>query len=118
MGDSLGTTRYAGAARIGARVRALRELQHMTTTELAKKTGFSQQQICAVELGRINTPVETLIRIADALGVTLTLLCSEDADLVVRAKQQAVSQCLQEGKQHLQAVSAKYERKLAALLAS
>lgn len=64
-------TRYASAERCGARVRALREEREWSTTLLAKKAGFSQQQICQVELGKINTPIETLARIADALGVEL-----------------------------------------------
>lgn len=67
-------TRYVNAERCGARIRALREEQGLSTTALAKKAGFSQQQICQVELGKINTPIETLGRIAEALGVSLAFL--------------------------------------------
>lgn len=70
--------RYASAERVGARIRALREQQGLSTTVLARKAGFSQQQICQVELGKINTPIETLARVADALGVELGELVSED----------------------------------------
>ncbi len=81
MGTVASHTRYASAERIGARVRAIRKQQKMTTTALAKKIGCSQQQICAVELGRINTPVEMLAHIAEALGVSLAALFAEDDTL-------------------------------------
>lgn len=69
--------RYPCAANIGARIRAIRERYEWSTTELAQRTGFSQSQISVVELGRLNTPIETLARIADALHVPLDDLLKE-----------------------------------------
>ena len=66
--------KYPTAEVAGAKIRFLREQRGWTTTDLGRYSGFSQQQVSAVELGQINTPIETLQRIAAALGVSLTCL--------------------------------------------
>ena len=56
----------------GGTIRALREQQHMTQSELAKKSGVNIRQIQRVELGEAeagNLSAKNLIAIADALGV-------------------------------------------------
>jgi transcriptional regulator with XRE-family HTH domain len=58
------------ARRLGAHLRRLREEKGLTAAEVAKQAGFTQQQISQVERGAINTPIETLARIAKALGVS------------------------------------------------
>ena len=70
--------RYARAARCGERIRVLRDRQKMTLEELAKRTGFTPANLSKVENGRINTPVETLAKIADALGVPLAQVFIDD----------------------------------------
>lgn len=66
--------KYRHACLAGSRVRFFREQQGLSTTELARKAGFAQQQISKVELGKINTPIETLARLAEALEVPLSEL--------------------------------------------
>lgn len=71
-------TKYPYAQRCGSQVRRLRQARGWTTTELAERAALSQPQISAIELGRVNTPIETLARLAEALGVPLrTLLETE-----------------------------------------
>jgi len=41
---------------------------------LGREAGYSQQEVSVVELGKINTPIETLGRFAEALGVSLAAL--------------------------------------------
>ena len=76
---SLKMVQYANAARCGARIRELREEQSMTLKEMAQKTGFTHQLLSKVELGGTNTPIETLAKIADALGVKLASLLDDEA---------------------------------------
>jgi len=67
-----GAAREFQAARLmGQRLRRLRDAQGLTMRRLGEIAGFTQQQISQVELGKINTPIETLGRIAGALGVPL-----------------------------------------------
>ena len=71
--------RYESAIQCGERVRTLRKQLGYTLEEVGEKAGFSGAQIYLVEKGRINTPVETLARIAQALGVPVrALFCEED----------------------------------------
>lgn len=68
---------YVSAARCGTALRRIRERQRLSVTEVARRAGFTQQQLSAVELGKINTPIETLGRLADVLGVPLTKIVGE-----------------------------------------
>lgn len=70
--------RYGSAVRCGERVTRLRKARKLTLKQVAEKTGFSPQQIFLVEKGDINTPVGTLERIADALGVPFEHVTSEE----------------------------------------
>jgi len=55
--------------KIGLKVNKLREMQGLTTTELAKRVGVSQAQISRLENGLQGFRSSTLSKIADALGV-------------------------------------------------
>lgn len=66
--------RYARAAQCGERIIQARDHRGWSQRELAKRTGFSNQQISKVETGAVNTPIETLARIAEALEVPLSEL--------------------------------------------
>lgn len=51
------------------KVKAIRESQHLTQQELAKRSGISRATISGLECGTLAvTTTETLIKIADALG--------------------------------------------------
>jgi transcriptional regulator with XRE-family HTH domain len=75
--------RYAHAAQCGERVFALRKACGLTQEALGRRAGFSSQLIGFVEKGEINTPIETLGRIAAALGVPLQMVVG-DADAFQR----------------------------------
>jgi DNA-binding XRE family transcriptional regulator len=52
----------------------LREKQHLTQVELAKKVGLPQAQISRIECGIISPSSVTLGKIAEALGADLRLV--------------------------------------------
>jgi transcriptional regulator with XRE-family HTH domain len=52
---------------VGDSVRIIRELQELSQSELAKRTGIPQSTISAIENGRVNLGVERAKTIARAL---------------------------------------------------
>lgn len=58
--------------RIGARLRALREAAGLTQAEIARRTGIHRPNIARVEAGRHTPSLETLSRLAGAIGVPTT----------------------------------------------
>lgn len=59
-------------AKLGARIRALRLAAGLTQAELAKRTGIHRPNIARVEAGRHTPSLETLARLAQAIGVPTT----------------------------------------------
>lgn len=53
----------------GQKIRSLRRSRKMTQTELAKKTGLTQQHIARIEKGIMSPRLVTLRKIEEALGV-------------------------------------------------
>jgi transcriptional regulator with XRE-family HTH domain len=66
--------RYVHAVACGACVAQARKARGWSQRELAARAGCSNQQISKVEAGAINTPIETLGRLAQALDVPLSCL--------------------------------------------
>jgi len=62
---------------IGERIRYYRTLRGMTYRELAEKCNVSLSLICEVEHGRSSLSVDTLRRVAAALGVSAATLLGE-----------------------------------------
>ena len=60
--------------RIGARIAELRKEKGMTQKELAEATGLIQPNIARIENGRYSTSLDTLARIAEALGAKLDFI--------------------------------------------
>ena len=58
-------------AAVANNVRAQRAHRQMTLDELAARSGVSRGMLVQVEQGRTNPSINTLTRIADALGVTV-----------------------------------------------
>lgn len=58
--------------KIGKKIKELREKQELTTTELAEKSGVSQSTISQIENGKRNASTGTVVKIAEALGVSIT----------------------------------------------
>lgn len=54
-------------------IREIRRSRGLTQVDLAEKTGLSQQTISFVEQGYINISLKTLKKIADALGLRMSL---------------------------------------------
>ena len=63
--------------RIGARIRMLREAKGFTLVDLAKKTGIAQPNLTRLEQDRVNPSIQTLRRVAAALGVGWLALIAE-----------------------------------------
>jgi DNA-binding XRE family transcriptional regulator len=63
-------------ARLGARLRELRLAAGLTQAELARRTGIHRPNIARVEAGRHTPSLETLARLATAIGVPTTTVLS------------------------------------------
>ena len=60
------------------RIKALREKNGVSQTDLSRKSGISQPYLCDLENNRRGAKPGTLQRIADALGVTVDELKGEE----------------------------------------
>ncbi|MBX3275775.1 MAG: helix-turn-helix transcriptional regulator [Sandaracinaceae bacterium] len=58
--------------RLGQRIRELRLAAGLTQAELARRTGIHRPNIARVEAGRHTPSLETLARLASAIGVPTT----------------------------------------------
>ena len=65
------------AGRIGARVRQGRQAQRRTLDQLAEAAGVSRRMVVNVEQGVVNPSIGTLLRLGDALGLSLPALVGE-----------------------------------------
>lgn len=64
---------------IGEIIRTRRELLGLLQPQLAKISGISRRTIQLVELGKANPSLETLLKIADPLGLSIKLQLKEAA---------------------------------------
>jgi transcriptional regulator with XRE-family HTH domain len=71
-------------AAVANNVRAQRAHRQMTLDELAARSGVSRGMLVQVEQGRTNPSINTLTRIADALGVTVARIVEVSDTPVVR----------------------------------
>ncbi|EXG80371.1 helix-turn-helix domain-containing protein [Cryptosporangium arvum] len=69
--------RPAIALLVGERVRSLRTGRRWSLDELAGRSGVSKGMLVQIEAGRTNPSIGTLVRIADAFGVTVARLVEE-----------------------------------------
>lgn len=65
-------------AKLGAKLRALRLAAGLTQAELARRTGIHRPNIARVEAGRHTPSLETLARLAHAIGVPTTRVLAEE----------------------------------------
>jgi transcriptional regulator with XRE-family HTH domain len=65
---------------IGERVRRLRRQQNRTQQQLADATGFTKSLICKIEKGNVVPPVATMVKLAAALGIPMSVLLAETED--------------------------------------
>lgn len=63
---------------LSIRIQSIRQSQEITQAELAARIGMLPAQLCRIETGRTDPSFSTAVRIADALGITISeLLASE-----------------------------------------
>jgi transcriptional regulator with XRE-family HTH domain len=80
MHYTMSTNREHVAARIATRVHAARTSRAWTFDELASRSGLSRRLLVQIEQGDANPSLTTLLKLAAALGITLT-------DLVQQARE-------------------------------
>lgn len=68
------------AARVGKRIRALRDAAGLSFGELVSRTGLGRGYVSELERGLVVPTVGTLARVAAALGVTIADLVIGDGD--------------------------------------
>ena len=73
---------------IGGRIRRLRREQHRTQQEIANLCGFTKSLLSKIEVNKVVPPVATLVKIAAALGVQVSVLIETNngADTVYTTK--------------------------------
>lgn len=78
VGSANGNGAMIDGARLGARLRELRHAAGLTQAELARRTGIHRPNIARVEAGRHTPSLETLARLANAIGVPTTQVLAEE----------------------------------------
>ena len=68
---------------VGEKIRTLRKKQKMTQKRLGNLLGMDGTRISQYENGKRNPKIDTLSRIADALGVATAQLLPDDAQLTI-----------------------------------
>lgn len=66
---------YEARKRIGKRIYDLRMQKGMTQVQLSEATGVHQPNIARIEAGRYAANLDTLERIAKALGCSVDFVC-------------------------------------------
>lgn len=56
---------------LGRRITQLREQQQMTLDTLAAHTGLDPTELTAIEAGRIDIPITTLLLLVGAFGISM-----------------------------------------------
>ncbi len=64
---------------LGSRVRTERERRGLTQAELAERMGTTQPTVARLEAGGVTPSLDTLHRVADALGLELVVDFREEA---------------------------------------
>lgn len=66
---------------LGKRIRTLRKLKALTQEELGEKAGISYKFVGEIERGKVNPSLDSLVRIANALGVKAGDLFPPEVDI-------------------------------------
>jgi transcriptional regulator with XRE-family HTH domain len=84
MSDSEATSGEGVGEAVGRTVRAMRSAHGWSLDQLAARSGVSKGVLVALEQGRGNPNLGTLIRISEALGVALTRLVQVEEEPLVQ----------------------------------
>lgn len=76
----MGVSQESVAAEIATRVRAARAQRRWTLDELAARSTVSRRLLVQIEHGDANPSLATLLKLAAALGITLTELLSQEPE--------------------------------------
>jgi transcriptional regulator with XRE-family HTH domain len=76
----------AACQRVAASLQKERERQGLSLTGLGERAGLSQQSVSYIERGLRIPNLDTLLRIADALGVELSVIIADAAKAAKRGK--------------------------------
>jgi DNA-binding XRE family transcriptional regulator len=60
---------FNGRAALGNQLRAVRRKRHLTQESLAERAGMDRSYLSGIELGKHNVPLDTICRLAWALGM-------------------------------------------------
>lgn len=77
---------------IGKNLKLYRKQKHMTQDIVAERAGLSKNYISQIELGLKKPSVETLIRLANAIGVSSDLILADLIDESFPAKVSALNE--------------------------
>ena len=66
---------------LGKRIRTLRKLKALTQEELGERAGLSYKFVGEIERGKVNPSLDSLVKIANALGVKAGNLFPHQADI-------------------------------------
>jgi transcriptional regulator with XRE-family HTH domain len=75
-----GADRPKIAAKLGRVARRIREEHGLTLSDVAERAGISSGMLSRLETGRVSPSLETIVALADALGVRPALLLQELGD--------------------------------------
>jgi transcriptional regulator with XRE-family HTH domain len=67
---------FDGRAALAAQLRALRRRRKLTQAALAERAGMDRSYLSAIERGKHNVPLDTICRLAWALGLEVRELVS------------------------------------------
>jgi len=82
---------------LGARIKEIRRKQRLSQEKLAERAGISAQYISNIERGRENPTLDLLLRLADALKVSLGEMCDFESLEDRRKVRAAIHQMLRTG---------------------
>lgn len=77
---------------IGKNLKLYRKQKHMTQDVVAERAGLSKNYISQIELGLKKPSVETLIKLANAIGVSSDLILADLIDESFPAKVSALNE--------------------------
>ena len=70
----------AVSVNIGERLRELREARNISMRTLAARSGLSANALSVIERGKASPSVSTLYKLADALGISITVFFETDLE--------------------------------------
>lgn len=97
------------AQTIGEKIRAIRKERGFTQKELGERAGIAEPTIRRYELGKLNPKIETIQKIADALGTTVwelsdPLFAGQEGTPVLKPTENASPETMEFFKQHEEGV--------------